>query len=313
VRGLEYGGPALFSVYTGLAQQELPAYLETAAAMQSRAFPAFSYDPSAGNDLASRFSLENNPQPEADWTSLPFEYADSDMQSVRRTIAFTYADFLLCDPCCQHHFMSAPTGFERARLLPAAEWIAAPDDSSDRVPHLVAVGRDQVLASMITDHRVIEAARGCLAAWHRLQELGGVHNSHAERVLAREHEKAAAAREKEASTSVQEAPVSPEVPSGREQPASAPAEEAAPERDPDQAYIETERCSTCNECTQLNNRMFAYNAEKQAYVADARAGSYAQLVEAAENCQLGIIHPGKPLNPAESGLQDLLKRAEAFL
>ena len=79
----------------------------------------------------------------------------------------------------------------------------------------------------------------------------------------------------------------------------------------DEAYIETERCSTCNECTQINNKMFAYNANQQAYIADINAGTYAQLVEAAESCQVAIIHPGKPRNPNEPGLEELLKRAEA--
>ena len=58
--------------------------------------------------------------------------------------------------------------------------------------------------------------------------------------------------------------------------------------------------------------MFAYNENKQAYIANPDAGTYAQLVEAAESCQVSIIHPGKPRNPAEPGLPDLLKRAEAF-
>ena len=86
-----------------------------------------------------------------------------------------------------------------------------------------------------------------------------------------------------------------------------------PQRSPDEAYIETARCSTCNECTQVNNKMFAYDANKQAYIADVNAGTYAQLVEAAENCQVAIIHPGKPRNAGEPGLEELLKRAEAFL
>jgi len=33
----------------------LPGYLQAAAAMQSRAFPVFTYDPAAGADLAARF------------------------------------------------------------------------------------------------------------------------------------------------------------------------------------------------------------------------------------------------------------------
>jgi hypothetical protein len=43
------------------------------------------------------------------------------------------------------------------------------------------------------------------------------------------------------------------------------------------------------------------------------AGTYRQLVEAAESCQVSIIHPGKPRNPNEPGLDELLKRAEPFL
>ena len=59
--------------------------------------------------------------------------------------------------------------------------------------------------------------------------------------------------------------------------------------------------------------MFAYDGNKQAFIANLKAGTYAQLVEAAENCQVAIIHPGKPQNPNEAGLDDLLKRAEAFM
>ena len=70
-------------------------------------------------------------------------------------------------------------------------------------------------------------------------------------------------------------------------PAAAEAKEAA--RSPDEAYIETGRCSSCNECIELNGKMFAYNENKQAYIANADAGTFRQLVEAAENCQIGII------------------------
>ena len=59
--------------------------------------------------------------------------------------------------------------------------------------------------------------------------------------------------------------------------------------------------------------MFAYNKDKQAYIADLSAGTYRQLVEAAESCQVSVIHPGKPRNPKEPGLDELLKRAEPFL
>jgi ferredoxin len=92
---------------------------------------------------------------------------------------------------------------------------------------------------------------------------------------------------------------------------AAPAEPEV-QRSPDEAYIETARCSTCNECTQINSKMFAYDDNRQAYIADVSAGTYAQLVQAAENCQVAIIHPGKPRDPNEPGLEALLARAEPF-
>ena len=58
--------------------------------------------------------------------------------------------------------------------------------------------------------------------------------------------------------------------------------------------------------------MFSYNSEKQAYIADPDAGTFRQLVEAAEGCQVSIIHPGKPRNPKEPGLEDLIARAAPF-
>ena len=77
-------------------------------------------------------------------------------------------------------------------------------------------------------------------------------------------------------------------------------------------WIETERCTTCNECTNINSRMFAYDRNKQAYIKDARAGTFAELVRAAEKCPALIIHPGTPLNPKERNLEKWVKRAERF-
>jgi ferredoxin len=78
-------------------------------------------------------------------------------------------------------------------------------------------------------------------------------------------------------------------------------------------FIDTPSCTTCDECTNKNNRMFAYDENKQAYIKDPDAGTYRELVEAAEVCQVAIIHPGKPRNQSEAGLDELIKRAEPFM
>ncbi len=77
-------------------------------------------------------------------------------------------------------------------------------------------------------------------------------------------------------------------------------------------YIDSARCTTCNECINLNGRLFAYNSNKQATVADPSAGTFQQLVVAAERCPVGIIHPGTPRNPKEKDLAKWMKRAEPF-
>ncbi len=99
-----------------------------------------------------------------------------------------------------------------------------------------------------------------------------------------------------------------------------PAVEAAPgpEADADddvlaiEPYIDTELCTTCNECTNINSKLFAYNENKQAYIKDPKAGTFAQIVQAAEKCPAEIIHPGTPLNPKEKDLEKWIARAERF-
>ena len=68
----------------------------------------------------------------------------------------------------------------------------------------------------------------------------------------------------------------------------------------------------CNECTNRSNRMFKYNGDKQDCIADLSAGTYRELVEAAQACKVAIIHPGKPWNPNKPDLEELLRRAAPF-
>lgn len=318
-RGLDYAGPALFSVFSGATKTSggLPPYLIGAAALEARVFPAFSFDPSAGDDWASRFCLASNPQAEEDWPLREFAYEDERNQAVAQQLPFTLVDFVACDSRYGKHFSLLPKAHWSAALTPVAAALAQQGRGSlDNVPSLTMVDGENCLQKVIVDDKLIREARRCRSMWNSLQELGGIHNSHAERLLARERQRweaeLASAVAQAASAPVQSASVA--VPS----PAVAAAETAAEpveqeaERSPDEAYIETARCSTCNECVQFNNKMFAYDGNKQAYIADVSAGTYAQLVEAAENCQVSIIHPGKPRNPNEPGLEELMKRAEAF-
>jgi len=80
----------------------------------------------------------------------------------------------------------------------------------------------------------------------------------------------------------------------------------------EEAWIDTPLCTTCNDCTDMNPLLFVYNDTNQAVIADLNAGTYMQMVEAAEICPSKCIHPGKPWDDSEPGLDDLVKRAEPF-
>lgn len=319
--GLAFPGPALFSIYAP-GSGALPAYLQAAAAMQARAFPAFVYDPAAP-DLAARFHLADNPQEEADWPVERLEYQDPEHQRVIEQTAFTLLDFLALVPGQEQHFARVSAG---PGMVPAAEWLEQDQPPPDQVPYLLMADPEGLLHRVVADEAAVQAARRCRKLWRTLQEMGGVGNSHARLAAERERRlweeeierlKAAAAAPNGQGAARAASPA-PEVPQAEaappaQAPAEAPPAPPPPERDPDEPYIETARCSSCNECININPRMFAYNANKQAYIADPTAGTYRQLVEAAESCQVAVIHPGKPRDPNEPGLEELLARAAPFM
>ena len=307
---LEYRGPALLSIFTGDVRPDLPPYLVAAAARESRVFPSFSDDPSAGPDFAQRFALHDNPQAERPWTVHDLAWADEALQRVTAEVAFTPADYAVCDPRQSAHLARVPRERWNDSLVPIDGWLAdGADGSSGRVPVVVALDQDGGLQKLVVDERLARATRRRAEAWHRLRELDALKE---ERVAAAAPPVAPEAAAPEAPAA--EAPLaesaSAEAPTAA--PAAALAAALAPQHSRDDAYIETPRCTTCNECTGVNARMFAYDANGQAYVADPAAGTYRELVEAAERCQVAIIHPGKPRNPGEPGLDDLLARAEPF-
>ncbi|MCB9652398.1 MAG: ferredoxin, partial [Deltaproteobacteria bacterium] len=108
-------------------------------------------------------------------------------------------------------------------------------------------------------------------------------------------------------------------------PAAAPAVEAAPKAeapkaeapkpeapDAEEPWVDSPLCTSCNDCVAMNPALFVYDGNKQVRIGDAKAGTFAQLVKAAESCPAKCIHPGTPMNPDEPGLADLLPRAARF-
>ena len=77
-------------------------------------------------------------------------------------------------------------------------------------------------------------------------------------------------------------------------------------------YIDTVLCTSCNECTDLNGQLFIYNADKQASIGDLSAGTFAEMVKAAELCPARCIHPGKARSDDSTATPELIDRAAPF-
>jgi hypothetical protein len=227
-----------------------------------------------------------------------------------------------------------------------------PGRGTREIPFLWVVDDAGILQRAVVTRELALACRDRLRGWRVLQELGGYENAYAERAAAaaREAALAEAARERteleEAHTEAlssargdgaresmeqlaatllnQDALVlsaaapAPAAPLA-EEPASvaepAPAEEAPEEEEAlsfDEPYIDTILCTSCNECTNINSRLFNYNADKQAFIADAAAGTFADLVKAAGLCPARCVHPGKPRSDDATATPELIARAAKF-
>ena len=320
ISGVTHSGPALFNIFSGRAGPAsrstrnapgIPLYLRAAAATQSRAFPVFIHDPAGGRDMESRFSVDGNPQPAADWPVHRFDFEDENLQKISSDIAFTFVDFAAIDGRYSERFAGVLRSQWRDDMVPVDEFLKLDDvTAAGKVPYILMVDDNNVLHRAVVEVRLIQAARRCCEMWRNLRNMDGIDYSNATKELLAVT-KALLAEEEIQEGSI-ESGVALRVAVGEAVDTTQIAAEEFPPPLPGEAYIETPRCTTCDECTKVNKRMFAYNDNKQAYIADLKAGTYQQMVRAAESCQVAIIHPGLPVNPDEPNLDDLIARAELF-
>lgn len=292
--GIARSGPALYSVFSGAGfagdgpqMGGLAPYMVSAAAVESRAFPGFVYDPAAGEDWSTRFCLAGNPQPARAWPEHLVEWEDAAHHRCSEAQSFTAVEFLAADSRLAGHLAEiAPEAWTERQVAP--ERILAGTAGEGCVPVLMMADATGKLHRVIAGEALLSAARRCQARWKLLQELG--------RPLAAAQPQAA-----------------PTVPPEPTAPASVVAAPAAEEtHDPDTPWIDTPRCSCCGECPHVNAKMFVYDANGQATLGDLAAGSFREMVEAAEGCPVAAIHPGKPWDAKEAGLEELCQRAAAL-
>ena len=313
----------------------LDPWFVASAALESRAHPFLLVNPDEGDHAAERVSFDGNPQNDRDWPVETLEYDEAGGERKEMSVAFTFADYALLMPALHDHFRMVPAGFEADELVPVADYLAQDEESIERlVPFVWGIDEEGVLVKLAISRALVFACRDRLNYWHTLQELAGVHNFYVEAAVERVLEAAGEAMGQLVDvlmgadlSSMVGAGAPATMPAPSEAPAgdggAAPAaDEPEPEPEPepeeeedlgfDEPWVDSAACTTCDDCININKQMFAYNEDKQAYLVDPRAGTYADLVTAAETCPAKCIHPGKPLDPNEPGLDDLVARAAPF-
>jgi pyruvate-ferredoxin/flavodoxin oxidoreductase len=77
-------------------------------------------------------------------------------------------------------------------------------------------------------------------------------------------------------------------------------------------WLDTDECTACDECVQLNPEIFAYNDARKAYIKNPDGGPYRDLVKAAERCTAQVIHPGLPRDQSAKDADKWIQRAGKF-
>jgi len=77
-------------------------------------------------------------------------------------------------------------------------------------------------------------------------------------------------------------------------------------------WLDTPDCTSCDECININPKIFEYNADGKAIIVNPNGGPYQDIVKAAEKCTASVIHPGLPADHSAKDMPKWIKRGEKF-
>ena len=200
IEGLRYDGPALFCVYTGNPEHQprLDRFLVAAAAEESRLFPSYVYDPGKGDSQAERFSIDNNPHVEEAWSKEQFSYMDGNQKPLTVELPFTPADFFQADIRLDRYFRALPPDKWHVNMVPIGEFLETPaEEANHKIPFITAVNSQGQVVRVVVSRPLLPVVQRVAQSWRHLQELGGINNSYALDLLAREKDRCEAQKNEE--------------------------------------------------------------------------------------------------------------------
>ena len=328
IEGLKARRPALFNIYSSCQPEhgigDDMSRAQAKLAVESRAYPLFRYNPERGSKPSECFDLDGNPQLQEMWPTYTLRYKEGSREKSME-LPMTFADFAMTEARFRKHFRKAPPDTWNDNMVPIADFLEMEaDDREGKYPFVWTVDKKQQLSRLLVSSVMVESCEERIDFWVMLRAIAGTDGEAGPadpdveaKVRQEVVGKLAAGLMQLVNGSAEALPVSmPALAAAAPAVAADPAagaEAAAPAEDGYMApWIDTEDCTACDECININPTMFKYNEKKKAFIADPFAGHYKDLVKAAEKCTAQVIHPGLPRNRDEKGMDKLIARAEKY-
>ncbi len=326
IQGLKTRRPALFNLYSSCQPEhgigDDMSAAQSKLAVESRAYPLFRYDPDAGKTPQECFDLEGNPQMDQDWPSYTIKYQEEGVEK-EMELPLTFADFAITETRFRKQFRVAPRDTWNENMVPLAEFLDLDeDDREDAFPYVWMVDKEEQLTRLLVAQPIVESCEDRRDFWTMLRALAGEDQPSTESLVEQARQDLASKMMSQLMQVVSgsgeglAALVASDTAPARAPTAGDTAPTAAPAVAAEGGYlapwIDTVNCTACDECTQLNSKIFEYNADKKAVIKNAEAGPYKDLVKSAERCTARVIHPGLPRNRSEKGIEKWIKRGEKY-
>ncbi len=321
IDGLMTKRPALFNLYTSCQPEhgigdDMGAH-QARLAMESRAYPIFKYNPDNGTTAAECFDLEGNPAMEDLWPKYTLKYMENN-QEKSMELAMTFADFAVTEARFRKHFRKAPRDTWNENMVLLSEFLEMTDDEREGLfPFIWTVDKKQNLGRILVAKPIVESCIERRDFWIMLRDIAGVEVKKGEEIDI-ESKVRSEIIGKISQGLMQLAggdgsalmDLATAVPNANE--ASSAAAASTTNGDYMAPWLDTEDCTGCDECININPKIFKYNADKKAFIQDPNAGPYQDLVKAAEKCTAQVIHPGKPADRSAKDADKWIKRGEKF-
>ncbi len=322
IDGLMTKRPALFNLYTTCQPEhgvgDDKGAHQAKLAVESRAYPLFKYNPDHGIKAREAFDLAGNPAMDQIWPTYQLKYLEYGQERTME-LPMTFADFALTEARFRKHFRKVPRSAWNDNMMLLAEFLELEESEREgKFPYIWAVDRNQKLNRVLVAKPIVESCEERRDFWLMLRDIAGVETEKPQEENLEEKIRNEVvgniaqglmqlaggngdgngllkmALEKPAKTEdilVEEAPSNGEY--------------MAP-------WLETDECSSCDECIKLNPNIFAYNEDNKAYIKNPKAGPYEDLVKAAEKCTAGVIHPGLPAEKSGKDIEKWISRGEKY-